>query len=483
MYAVLMPYGHWLFLNVVFHFYMACRTPPGAVQKDCFITEAVTVCKKCIAPKPPRTHHCSVCNKCVLKMDHHCPWINNCVGHFNHRYFFLYMVYMLLGCLFIMMFGAEIAYREIWLGGSGGPALRDSFYTWCGLSDDTASISIHAEEADTPDAEEAVAKKRQERYWLRFAITYAGLLTVGCFASLGALAAWHARLIGRGETSVEQHINGKERKRLAALGQAYKNPYDFGPRLNWQLFLGTQPGSGRNFFRHVLMPSCHAPLGTGLTWTTCYHDQRCPGGHFGGHQSAHPNSLPEGHARRDNEYSYHPESGSMNSLPANVGDLDYYKESLDRSQSSYQVKNSGAQCQFDVEYSRQLDSSRAYKSSNNIRHVAVESGSGNAHDLIQQDNLTGDEQDKSLPGLDSSCTRMSALDRAMSSPEVQNNIKDSVLLAESNFDLNSDFLNLPVPSSHIALTTRELFPSKRQTCDDLASQDNDNDTHDHYKIA
>ncbi|KAF8644686.1 hypothetical protein AX16_008346 [Volvariella volvacea WC 439] len=39
-------------------------------------------CRKCWAPKPERTHHCSTCGRCVLKMDHHCPWLGGrCVGH------------------------------------------------------------------------------------------------------------------------------------------------------------------------------------------------------------------------------------------------------------------------------------------------------------------------------------------------------------------------------------------------------------------
>ena len=30
-------------------------------------------CKRCKAYKPPRAHHCSMCRRCVVKMDHHCP--------------------------------------------------------------------------------------------------------------------------------------------------------------------------------------------------------------------------------------------------------------------------------------------------------------------------------------------------------------------------------------------------------------------------
>lgn len=44
-------------------------------------------CRSCLVVKPDRSHHCSVCNKCVLKMDHHCPYVNNCIGLKNYKYF------------------------------------------------------------------------------------------------------------------------------------------------------------------------------------------------------------------------------------------------------------------------------------------------------------------------------------------------------------------------------------------------------------
>ena len=41
---------------------------------------ATRSCTPCgITPKPDRAHHCSNCERCVLKMDHHCPWIGGCV--------------------------------------------------------------------------------------------------------------------------------------------------------------------------------------------------------------------------------------------------------------------------------------------------------------------------------------------------------------------------------------------------------------------
>lgn len=54
-------------------------------------------CGTCAEIKPLRTHHCSVCNRCVFLMDHHCPWVNNCLGLENHRYFLLFIFYLMLG--------------------------------------------------------------------------------------------------------------------------------------------------------------------------------------------------------------------------------------------------------------------------------------------------------------------------------------------------------------------------------------------------
>ena len=60
------------------------------------------VCSKCNYICPPRSHHCIICDSCILKRDHHCFFMTVCVGYFNQKYFIMYCFYMLMGTFYGM---------------------------------------------------------------------------------------------------------------------------------------------------------------------------------------------------------------------------------------------------------------------------------------------------------------------------------------------------------------------------------------------
>lgn len=62
-----------------------------------FMSECTVTCR---CAKPPRTHHCSTCGRCVLRMDHHCKWLANCVGLKNTKFFLNFVFYMSFFCLY-----------------------------------------------------------------------------------------------------------------------------------------------------------------------------------------------------------------------------------------------------------------------------------------------------------------------------------------------------------------------------------------------
>ncbi|KAM8783459.1 palmitoyltransferase ZDHHC16 isoform 2-T2 [Rhynchonycteris naso] len=225
-------YSHWNLILIVFHYYQAITTPPGYPPQGRNDIATVSICKKCIYPKPARTHHCSVCNRCVLKMDHHCPWLNNCVGHYNHRYFFSFCFFMTLGCVYCS-YGSWDLFREAY----------------------AAIETYHQTPPPTFSFRERMTHK---------SLVYLWFLCSSVALALGALTLWHAVLISQGETSIERHINKKERRRLQAKGRVFRNHYNYGCLDNWKLFLGVD--TGRHWLTRVLLPSSHLPHGNGINW-------------------------------------------------------------------------------------------------------------------------------------------------------------------------------------------------------------------------
>lgn len=67
-----------------------CAVPMESQRRD---STSHSMCGQCQTFKPPFSHHCRICNRCVSRMDHHCPWMNNCVGASNLKHFFLFLIY------------------------------------------------------------------------------------------------------------------------------------------------------------------------------------------------------------------------------------------------------------------------------------------------------------------------------------------------------------------------------------------------------
>ncbi|KAG6420324.1 hypothetical protein SASPL_116848 [Salvia splendens] len=107
---------HVLLVLLAWSYLMAVFRDPGAVppnwkllpQQDAAETSSSVelnataipqFCNRCQNGKPPRCHHCSVCERCVLKMDHHCIWVVNCVGARNYKFFLLFLIPSLIAVL------------------------------------------------------------------------------------------------------------------------------------------------------------------------------------------------------------------------------------------------------------------------------------------------------------------------------------------------------------------------------------------------
>ncbi|CAH0514820.1 unnamed protein product [Peronospora belbahrii] len=184
--------------------------------------KGVSYCRRCRHFRPPRAHHCSVCNRCIAHLDHHCPWVNNCIGRDNYRYFFSFLLWLAVGCCYAACISYEAAYTE--LG-------REQYARMLMLTQ-VSSLQISAPKM------------------LQFAFTTSAAIGL----AVTILAIWHAFLIATAQTSVEVHVNRYPRNR-GLHGIKSVSPYSTGSiHGNWELVFGRC-----NYKILSLMPSTRVP--------------------------------------------------------------------------------------------------------------------------------------------------------------------------------------------------------------------------------
>lgn len=216
--------GVWLLYNILWN-YLCCvfvhpgRAPaelPSEVVSQLLYDPEVSArselpyryCRTCKAPKPMRTHHCGLCGCCVLKADHHCVWINQCVGHYNQRYFILFLFYMLLGT---------------------------SFFTLCSLPHIVGPF-MHK----TPLSPEldALGKPIPLILSSQYYIVAAVVCVAGWFAC-GGFIAWTIYLAATNQTTIEFFNSFWGTDKVRYKGKT--NPYNLGPWRNMEEVFGSPP--------------------------------------------------------------------------------------------------------------------------------------------------------------------------------------------------------------------------------------------------
>ncbi|KAI3630959.1 hypothetical protein MIR68_010989 [Amoeboaphelidium protococcarum] len=181
---------------VFFNYFCAIFTDPGTpvLQSEALMsqTEQSTVsqrkvCRKCDRLKPERAHHCS-----------------------NHRYFYLFMVYLWLGTIYFL------------------------FWIWRPFMDviSGSNLEIYG---------------YHNVKWIVLCFMLAATLMV----ALGGFVAWTSYLVLSNQTTIEFYNNTYEHEAAKSRGQSYRNPYDCGRWMNLRLFFSV---GSRYKWWHAFLP-------------------------------------------------------------------------------------------------------------------------------------------------------------------------------------------------------------------------------------
>jgi len=227
--AVLGAVGAFLLLNMTYNYVKAVTVNPGQPPEFDFsqppgseekldLAEGFRCCARCGLCKSPRSFHCVVCERCVLKMDHHSLWICNCVGFHNHRYFLLWLLYLGACCAFVIVVFFSTFFETVLL-----------------------------------------ARRTHHSFFGRQCVSLSWLFAACILALSLCSGGVHAYFVFTNQTSIEFARNYDEAVRLRV--EVAKNPFDLGGTRNFQQVFGPH-----DFwrFRWALSFLAKRPAGNGL---------------------------------------------------------------------------------------------------------------------------------------------------------------------------------------------------------------------------
>lgn len=205
------------------------------VSTDQLLSIERSWCSRCDGWRPPRAHHCSVCNQCVLKMDHHCPWVANCVGFANYKFFLQFV-----GSAWITIIFVVIGMAEAGLAATSSSGTRESGRMLRGAQL-AASATTGAIAAPTLDDTVSNSICESELHFRAlsgesYAILVGFIFGISFSVALTMFVVLHSFLVCKAKTTIE-----------SAMDWPY-SPYQLeNVRADWRSILGPT-------WRHWLLP-------------------------------------------------------------------------------------------------------------------------------------------------------------------------------------------------------------------------------------
>ncbi|KHN85060.1 putative palmitoyltransferase ZDHHC16 [Toxocara canis] len=222
--------GIYLVINIFYHYRKACTVDPGKPDPS----DAHPRCRRCENYKPKSTHHCAICDRCVLHMDHHCIWINQCVGLRNHRYFLQFVIFVWISQCLVLF------------------SNYNAFWEHLATIHRPQSAPFCVEQLEMAPWRDWLCSNMAE--FVNSCVCFDYGLAILLFLVLGGLGGLNVYLISIGETLIDFIQDTDERNSQPN----WRSCNDIGFKRNWLRFLGLK--RGRSFVRNILLPSSHAPL-------------------------------------------------------------------------------------------------------------------------------------------------------------------------------------------------------------------------------